>query len=113
MTGSAPRSLDAHRRFEAYLVEVVTRFVHLSGAEVQGEIGRTLAGLLEALEVDRCSLSLFDESTVSLRPDYYAVRPDVPLPPTLEELASTLPWYVAQVRAGNRLVFLDLPRAAA
>ncbi len=109
MTGTTPPSFDAHRRFEAYLVEVATRFVQLPGAEVQTQIGRALEGLLEALEVDRCSLSLFDDSTVSLRPDFYAVRPGVPLPPTLEELASTLPWYVAQVRSGNRLVFLDLP----
>ncbi len=69
---------------------------------------RSLEGLLDALDVDRCGISLFDDSTPGLVPHLSVSRPGVPPAPTVD-LAPLMPWYAGEVRAGRTLVLARLP----
>jgi hypothetical protein len=102
------RTLDDRLRFEQYLADVAARLLGLPGEAVEAAIKEALHGLLEALGVDRCGLSLFDERTEGLRIAYSVSRSGVPIQP-LVDIAPLLPWYTRQAREGRTLVWPRLP----
>ena len=102
-------------RFEGLLAEVAVRFLSQPSARVDEEIDRALAGLVEVLEVDRCSLALFSAGRRDLTIEYSRARPGVPTV-LHQELSAMLPWYARQVSEGRRVQFdsaRDLPPEAA
>ncbi len=75
---------------------------------MEAAIKEALHGLLDALDVDRCGLSLFDEQTEGLRIACSVSRPGVPIQP-LVDIAPLLPWYTRQAREGRTLVWPRIP----
>jgi transcriptional regulator with GAF, ATPase, and Fis domain len=104
----APAETEARLRFERYLSGVAARFLELSPEEVEGHLVAALRGLLDALDIDRCGIALFDEATEGLTTFCNAGRPGIPEQPPVD-LAPLLPWYARQVRDGRTLVLPHLP----
>ena len=100
--GTGRLDLDARLRFERFVTGIAARLLELPAETVEQEVLRSLEGLLDALDVDRCGISLFDDSTPDLVTRLSVSRPGVPTTPAVD-LAPLLPWYAGEVRAGRTL----------
>ena len=106
--GTERLDLDARLRFERFVTGIAARLLARPAEAVEEEVLRSLEGLLDALDVDRCGIALFDDSTPGLVPHLSVSRPGVPPAPTVD-LAPLMPWYAGEVRAGRTLVLARLP----
>jgi len=105
--GSA--DLPARVRLAAFLAEVAPRLQRLPPDQLDGAIRAALEGVLEALDMDRISITEFSLGAKSYRFSYAHWRPGLPPLEVGVEKAASFPWYAAQVQRGRKLVFSRLP----
>jgi signal transduction histidine kinase len=91
--------------FEELLTRLSSAFVSIPADEIDDEIQRWLAQLVEFLRVDRCSILQMplDERVLHVTHSH-AIRGAPPMPTVVSE--AELPWYVAQV-SERRMVRLE------
>ncbi len=100
-------SLEDMLRFERLLANLSAQFISLPSSEVDAAIDEALRRVVQALDLDRSTLSLFrSEDDV-----YYGVHTWIrnePLPVSVGELSSKYPWLVSRIRSGEDIVFSSL-----
>lgn len=105
-SGSA--DLSVRVRIDAFLAEVAPRFQRVPPDQLDGAIRAALDGVLEALDMDRISITEFSSSANSYRFSYAHWRPGLPPIEVGVEKAADFPWYGVQVQRGRKLVFSRL-----
>jgi DNA-binding NtrC family response regulator len=95
-------------RFERYLSEVASRFLDLAPEKVEVELLRAHEELLEALDIERSEIALFNEAIERLVVFSSVARDGVdPMP--FVDISDVMPWYREQLREGKRIIFARLP----
>jgi transcriptional regulator with GAF, ATPase, and Fis domain len=105
----AEQELRERLRFETFLSDLALRFQRLPAEQLDEAIGRSLQGLVETLDVDRCSVNQFTEDGRSYTTTHGYARPGIRPPEFGVALATALPWYTEQARRGRRLILQRLP----
>jgi transcriptional regulator with GAF, ATPase, and Fis domain len=105
---TAPADLPARVRLATFTAEVAPRFQRLPTDRLDEEISHALRGLLDAMDMDRASITQFSKDGAAHRVTHASWRPGVP-PLLLADLTAAFPWYVAQARRGQRVVFSRIP----
>jgi formate hydrogenlyase transcriptional activator len=95
--------------FEAFLVELSTRFTDLPADEVEGQIERALASLVDLLGTDRSTFMELSFNPPRLRPVASWSRDGLPVVSRDQPMEIELPWYFEQIRAGQAVALPDLP----
>ncbi|HRB14140.1 MAG TPA: GAF domain-containing protein, partial [Vicinamibacteria bacterium] len=105
----ADADLPVRVRLAAVLAEVAPRFQRLPPQELDQAIRAALAGVLEAMDMDRIAITEFSRSANSYRFSYAHWRPGLPPIEVGVEKAASFPWYAVQVQSGRKLVLSRLP----
>lgn len=95
--------------FEAFLVELSTRFTDLPADQVEDQIERALASLVDLLGTDRSTFMELSFNPPRLRPVASWSRDGLPVVPRDQPMEIELPWYFEQIRAGQAVALPDLP----
>ena len=90
--------------FDQQLAELSATFVSLPADQVEGHLDWALGMLLEALGLDRVSITELSPDGQRLDVTHSRSSPHAP-PLTRTDLASTMSWYTAQIRSGNTVRF--------
>ncbi|HQZ15867.1 MAG TPA: sigma 54-interacting transcriptional regulator, partial [Vicinamibacteria bacterium] len=106
----ADADLPVRVRLAAVLAEVAPRFQRLPPQELDQAIRAALAGVLEAMDMDRIAITEFSRSANSYRFSYAHWRPGLPPIEVGVEKAASFPWYAVQVQSGKKLVLSRLPK---
>jgi len=77
---------------------VAPRFQRLPPEQIEQAIRTALAGVLEAMDMDRISITEFSMGSNSYRFSYAHWRPGLPPLEDGVEKASTFPWYAVQAQ---------------
>jgi formate hydrogenlyase transcriptional activator len=94
--------------FEAFLVEISTRFTDLPAQQVEGQVEQTLAGLVCLLGTDRSTFMELSLDPPRLRPVASWGREGLPVLSPDQPMEVELPWYFEQIRTGRAIVMPDL-----
>jgi len=105
----AEHELRERLRFETFLSDLALRFQRLPADQLDDAIGESLRGLVETLDVDRCSVNQLSEGATSYTTTHGYSRPGIRPPEFGLEMATALPWYTEQVHRGRRVVLQRLP----
>jgi len=105
---SARTAFENPELFEQRLSELSARFVNVPPDRVDAEIGAALRILVEAMDVDRCSVTELSPDGQCLEVTHNQGRPGSP-PLANGSLAAQFPWFTAQLRKGEILQFDRLP----
>ena len=95
--------------FEAFLVELSTRFTDLPANQVEDQIERALASLVELLGTDRSTFMELSFDPPLLRPVASWSRDGLPVISRDQPMEIELPWYFEQISAGHAIALPDLP----
>ena len=95
--------------FEAFLVEISTRFTDLPAHQVADQIEQVLASLVGLLGTDRSTFMELSFDPVRLRPIASWGREGLPALSPDQPMEVELPWYFEQIRAGQAIALPDLP----
>ena len=104
----APAVVSDPTRLETFLAQIAPRFQRLPVARLDAEIVHALRELLDALDLDRSSITQFSKGGAAHRVTHASWRPGIP-PLQLSDLASDFPWYVEQARRRQRVIFPRIP----
>ena len=105
------RALAERLRFERLLVDVSAKLIDVSAEEVDAEIDRALGKVLEAMDLDRCSLLVMLPSEGVVRRTHAAVSPQSP-PMEREIRREQAPVLFERVQAGETLAISAVPRGS-
>jgi formate hydrogenlyase transcriptional activator len=105
----AEQELRERLRFETFLSDLALRFQRLPADQLDGAIGESLQGLVETLDVDRCSVNQLSQGGTSYKTTHGYARPGIRPPEFGVELATALPWYTEQARRGRKVILQRLP----
>jgi formate hydrogenlyase transcriptional activator len=101
-------ALDRAIRFERLVAELTAGFVDLQPQQVDGALERALRLLVEALDLDRCFIFMFDESGQEFVLTHVARRgDDTALPPARVE-TKDFPWSTEKIRRGEVAIFSSI-----
>jgi len=95
--------------FEAFLVELSTRFTDLPADQVEDQVEQALANLVYLLGTDRSTFMELSFDPPQLRPVASWSRDGLPVISRDQPLEIELPWYFEQIRAGQAVALSDLP----
>jgi formate hydrogenlyase transcriptional activator len=95
--------------FEAFLVELSTRFTDLPANQVEGQVEQALAGLIGLLGTDRSTLMELSYDPPRLRPVASWGQDGLPVILRDQPMEVELPWYFEQIRAGQVIAMSHLP----
>src|SRR5687768_7568619 len=84
------KTAASHEVFATFLAELSARFVSVRIESVDDEISGALRGIVERLDVDRCSLGRISASGEFALLSSYSPPGMPPLPP---DACAKLPWY--------------------
>jgi C4-dicarboxylate-specific signal transduction histidine kinase len=102
-------------RFERLLADLSARFISLAPAHIDTAIDDALRGIVEALDIDRCTLSIFRPEEGWFRNVHSWTRSGLALA-KLGALLQRFPWAVAELNQRQVIVFSstdELPPEAA
>ena len=102
-------NLPGAKEFEAFLVELSTRFTDLPANQVEEQIERALASLVNLLGTDRSNFMELSLDPPRLRPIGSWGRDGLPALSRDQPLEVELPWYFEQIRAGRAIIMPDIP----
>jgi formate hydrogenlyase transcriptional activator len=108
-TSQAEHELQERLRFETFLSDLALRFQRLPAVQLDDAIGESLRGLVETLDVDRCSVNQLTNEGTSYTTTHGYSRPGIRPPEFGVELATALPWYTEQARRGRKVILQRLP----
>jgi formate hydrogenlyase transcriptional activator len=108
-TSQAEHELRERLRFETFLSDLALRFQRLPADRLNDAMGESLRGLVESLDVDRCSVIQLTADGTSYTTTHGYSRPGIRPPEFGLELATALPWYTEQARRGRKVVLNRLP----
>ena len=103
-----PGASEDALRFQTLLSRLSATFIHLPAEEVDGQIERALAQVVDYLGIERSSLAQFSADGRELIVTHSHTVAGFPRMPSVN-LAQMMPWYAEQVRAGRVLRFRRLP----
>jgi formate hydrogenlyase transcriptional activator len=108
-------ALDDYRRFEELLFSLSANFINLPADDIDKEIKNCLKLLGEFLDIDRVSLTQFDDKREVLFSTHFYTAPGVPKP-SIKIVNKSIPWFFKQIKDGKLIalkhVVEDLPRHA-
>lgn len=96
----AEKELQKRLHFERAISELSAKFVRLESHEVDREIEKGLMLIVNALDVDRCSLAQFSGESGALPLTHTYSIPGVRLLPS-SSLEKAIPWYVSRIKRGE------------
>jgi len=103
VTPDVASALERAVQFEHLVSELTAAFVDLPPQAVDAAIERALQLLLEALDLDRCTVFQVEDSGQDLRLTHIAARAGLPEPQGL--MAAEFPWSAARILRGEVAAF--------
>jgi transcriptional regulator with GAF, ATPase, and Fis domain len=101
--------IEDRLRFERLVADLAARFVNLRADEVDAAIEDSQRQLVEALDLDRSALfQLADADGDDLHYTHSWTRPQYEVAPERISLASSFPWFLAKLRAGDTVALTSL-----
>jgi transcriptional regulator with GAF, ATPase, and Fis domain len=97
--------------FEAFLVELSTRFTDLPADQVETQVEQALESLVNLLGTDRSTFMELSFDPARLRPVASWGRAGLPTLSRDQPMEVELPWYFDQIRAGRAIVMFDIPES--
>ena len=108
------QQLEDRLRFEALISDLSAGFVSISPDKIEVEIKKWLQRITEFFDADRCTIGLFTENGTRLQSAFeYHLSSVEPAPDFI--LQTQMPWYIAQLKQSNLVMFNrveDLPAEA-
>jgi formate hydrogenlyase transcriptional activator len=95
------RRLEEAVQFDRLVGDLAARFVNLRADEVDTAIEDAQHSILEALDLDRCTVFQFSENDNDLVLTHHSGRPEVMPPPSHVSAASEFPWSLTQIMNGK------------
>ena len=96
-------TLDRAARFDRFLSNLTSSFMDVPSQALDAAIERALPLLLEALDLDRCTVFRVDDSDRDLLVTHTSGRAGLPSPERLTD--SEFPWSVANILRGDAAAF--------
>jgi len=97
------RQLEEQLYFEGLISSLSSDFVNLPIDKIDCAINASLHSIAEFLQVDRCSIGLFDDDATRLvRAFDYHTAESEPAPESLVQ--EQMPWYLEQLRGGKSVI---------
>jgi formate hydrogenlyase transcriptional activator len=103
----AQEKLNRRLAFEHMVSDLAARFVRTEPAQVDEAITDALRQVVEALDIDRCSLWQFTEGDQDLVHTHGWVRPEFPtVPPRSVSARESFPWLLSKILV-NQTIWID------